>query len=53
MRDAEVELLIFEGGRYDARAADLARDLPDMKLLALGRTELAEDLCNLAASMQL
>ena len=52
MRDAEVELLIFEGARYDARAADLARDLPDMKLLALGKSTLAEDLCRVAVSMQ-
>ena len=52
VRDAEVELLIFEGGRYDARAAELAAEVPDVKLVALGPTELAEDLCCLAASMQ-
>jgi fatty-acyl-CoA synthase len=51
VRDAEVELLIFEGGRYDARAAELAAEVPDVKLVALGPTELAEDLCRLAASI--
>jgi acyl-CoA synthetase (AMP-forming)/AMP-acid ligase II len=52
VRDAEVELLIFEGGRYDARAAELAGHVPGVKLAALGQTELADDLCSLAASMQ-
>jgi len=52
VRDAEVELLIFEAGRYDARASELAADVPDMKLVALGPTELAQDLSSLAASMR-
>ncbi|MTD54739.1 AMP-binding protein [Amycolatopsis pithecellobii] len=50
--DAEVEWLIFEGGAYDARAAELAAAVPGLKLVALGWTELAEDLRSLAGSMR-
>ncbi|GAA0994045.1 MULTISPECIES: AMP-binding protein [Streptomyces violaceusniger group] len=52
VRDAGVELLIFEGGHYDARAAELAGEVPGLRLVALGRTELAGDLRDLAASMR-
>lgn len=43
VRDAGAELLIFEGGHYDARAAELAGEVPGLRLVALGRTELAGD----------
>jgi fatty-acyl-CoA synthase len=49
--DAEIDMLIFEGGRYDARAADLAAGVPNLKLVALGSSGLAEDLCAKADSL--
>ncbi len=52
VQDAGVELLIVEGGRFDARAADLVSGVPGLRLAALGRTDVAEDLCGLAASME-
>ena len=51
MRDAEVEILIFDADRYAARAAELAEALPDLTLLALGRWDGVEDLCALAAGV--
>lgn len=43
--DSGMDVLIFEGGRYDARAAELAAGAPDLTLIALGPSALAEDLC--------
>ncbi len=52
LRDAQADLLIFEGGRYDERTAALVGRLPGIRVVALGRSGLAEDLCALAASLQ-
>ena len=46
--DAEVELLIFEAGRFETRATELAQEASAMKLLALGESALGDDLCALA-----
>lgn len=49
--DAEVKLLIFEGGRYDVRAAELAAGVMSLQLISLGSTEVAVDLNALALSL--
>ncbi len=46
--DAEVEILVFEAGRFDARAAELAQQASAMRLLAFGESPLGDDLCALA-----
>jgi fatty-acyl-CoA synthase len=47
--DAGVEILVFDAARHAARAAELARERPNLKLAAFGETEVAPDLCALAA----
>jgi fatty-acyl-CoA synthase len=47
--DAEVNVLIFGAERFSERAAELAQRAPGMKLIALGTSPAAEDLCKLAA----
>ena len=51
VQDAAIELLIFEGGRYDARAAELAAGAPGVRLVSLGSSRLADDLCALATAV--
>jgi fatty-acyl-CoA synthase len=46
--DAGIELLVFDAGRHAARAAELARERPRLKLVAFGETPLGPDLCALA-----
>jgi fatty-acyl-CoA synthase len=46
--DAEVEILIFDAERYSERAAELAKQMPGLRLLAFGDTPLADDLCKFA-----
>ena len=46
--DAQVDILIFDAERYSDRAAELAQRLPGLRLIAFGRSPLAEDLCVLA-----
>lgn len=46
--DAGVELLVFDPARYGERAAELARQVPKLKLVALGAHERAQDLIALA-----
>jgi fatty-acyl-CoA synthase len=47
--DAQVDVLIFEAGRFDERVAELSKRAPGVKLIALGKSPQAEDLCELAA----
>ena len=46
--DAGVEVLVFDPTRFNERAAELAKQAPNMKLIAFGASQVAEDLCKLA-----
>lgn len=50
IRDADVEVLIFDAERFADRAAEIAREVPSMKLLAIGPSALADDIHRLAGS---
>ena len=52
IRDAGVDLLVFEPASYGDRAAEIAAGIPDLKLVALGPSNLGPDLCALAATMR-
>lgn len=47
--DSGIELLVFDAQRHSSRAAELAAQCPGLRLLALGESALAPDLCALAA----
>jgi fatty-acyl-CoA synthase len=47
--DSRADVLVFDPGRFGARAAELAERAPGLKLIALGESPQAEDLCRLAA----
>jgi fatty-acyl-CoA synthase len=49
VRDAPVDVLIFDAERFSERAAELAKQAPGMKLVAFGASPVAEDLSQLAA----
>ncbi|MEJ5976535.1 AMP-binding protein [Novosphingobium sp. PS1R-30] len=49
IRDSGVELLIFDGERFADRAAEIAAEAPDLKLMAFGACAIAADLSRLAA----
>ena len=51
LEDAEVDLLVFEAGPNNARAAELSRRLPRLKLASFGPAEGAVDLVALAKGM--
>jgi fatty-acyl-CoA synthase len=46
--DAAIDVLIFDAERYGERAAELAQQVPAMRLLALGSSPIAENLSELA-----
>ncbi|SEQ43232.1 fatty-acyl-CoA synthase [Solimonas aquatica] len=46
--DAQVDVLIFDAQRYGQRAAELAQQAPQMRLLSFGASPPAIDLCALA-----
>jgi fatty-acyl-CoA synthase len=46
--DARVDVLVFDPGRFSERAAELLQRAPNVKLIALGKSPQAEDLCELA-----
>lgn len=48
VRDAKADVLIFDAERFGARAAEIAAEVPQLKLIALGPSQLAQDLCELA-----
>jgi fatty-acyl-CoA synthase len=43
--DSQADVLVFDPGRFGARAAELAQRAPGLKLIALGESPQAEDLC--------
>jgi fatty-acyl-CoA synthase len=48
VRDAGLELLVFDAARYGERAAELARQAPGLKLVGFGPSPDGPDLCALA-----
>jgi len=46
--DAQVEILIFDAGRYTERATELKQRVPTLRLIAFGASAIAENLCTLA-----
>jgi fatty-acyl-CoA synthase len=50
IRDAGVEVFIFDAERFEARAVDIARELPGIRLMAFGHSEHGADLIALAES---
>jgi len=50
--DAGVEILIYDAALFGDRAEEMARQVPAMRLLALGASPLADDLVQLAGSYQ-
>lgn len=46
--DAQVDVLIFDAERYSERAAEIAKQVPGLRLLAFGESDMAEDLTALA-----
>ena len=48
LRDAGVELFVFDADRFGGRAAEIAREIPGLKLLAFGSSDLGPDLVTLA-----
>jgi fatty-acyl-CoA synthase len=48
LRDAGVELFVFDADRFGARAGEIAREIPGIRLLALGASDLGPDLVTLA-----
>lgn len=49
VKDSGVEVLVFDAARFGARAGELAREVPGLKLVAIGASELAPDIGRLAA----
>jgi fatty-acyl-CoA synthase len=49
VRDAGVELLIFDTARFSARATEIAAAMPGLRLMAFGETTLAPNIFTLAA----
>jgi len=52
IRDADVQVLIYDAERFEARALEIAAEEPDIKLLAIGASEHAEDIHGLAARFE-
>jgi len=50
--DAQIDVLVFDAERYSERAAELAQRSPGLRLVAFGRSPLAEDLCALAETFK-
>lgn len=48
VKDAQVEVLIFDADRFGERAAELANQVPGIKLIAIGPSPVAEDIVKLA-----
>ncbi|MCB2063422.1 MAG: AMP-binding protein, partial [Novosphingobium sp.] len=52
VRDAGVNVLIFEAARFEKAAADIKREEPGIVLLSVGPSEIAPDIRKLAASFE-
>jgi len=50
IEDSGIDILVFDPGRYAARAAELAARVPGLRLFAFGDSPLGENLCALAES---
>jgi fatty-acyl-CoA synthase len=50
--DAKIDVLVFDPARFGERAAELSQRAPNLKLLALGKSPQAEDLCELAGRFE-
>jgi fatty-acyl-CoA synthase len=48
IKDAEVNVLIFDAGRFEERAADIAREVAGVRLMAFGESAMGEDIFKLA-----
>ncbi|MGC1510857.1 AMP-binding protein [Ketobacter sp.] len=46
--DADIDVLVFDAEHYSERAAALAEHVPDLQLLAFGKSDLADDLTLIA-----
>ncbi|MET0283486.1 MAG: AMP-binding protein [Polyangiales bacterium] len=46
--DAQIEVLIFDADRFGERAAELAKQAPNLKLIAIGSSPVAKDIVELA-----
>lgn len=51
LRDAGIDILVFDADRFEGRAGELAEQLPGIRLLGLGPSARAEDLFRLAAAL--
>ena len=47
--DSKMEILLFDPSRHATRAGELRQQVPSLRLLAMGDSPLAEDVCRLAA----
>jgi fatty-acyl-CoA synthase len=50
--DARVDVLIFDAERFSERAQELAKQAPNIKLIAFGASPVADDLIKLAATFK-
>jgi fatty-acyl-CoA synthase len=50
IRDADVQVLIFDAERFEGRAADIAAAVPGITLVAIGDSALGDNIHDLAAS---
>jgi len=50
IRDADVSVLIFDAGKFSARAAEIAGEVPGIRLLAIGESDIGEDIWKLASA---
>ena len=50
IKDAEVNVLIFDAERFEQRAAEILKEAPAMRLMAFGKSTLGEDIFRLADS---
>ncbi len=50
IRDADVSVLIFDAEKFSARAAEIAAEVPCLRLLSIGESALGDDIWTLAES---
>lgn len=49
IRDAGVKVMLFDATCFEVRAAEIQQAIPDIRLLAIGRSTIAQDIHDLAA----
>ena len=52
LRDAQADVLIFDAARFSQRAQELAKEIPSLRLIALGESDVAPNLCQLAQTFK-